>query len=187
MRPYAAIVQIDFAVTVDLVGQSGRPPSPDLAARITRAYKLRQQPVEPRQRELSGVSFCDGQDDFPQLSRFCWSVCRVSHTARIIELQGRNGRNRRHHYQLSRCMLPSRGFGAVGRANMIIFQTPNSAAERKRVARLEVARRLYQALVAQDPDRLITLRDGGGRVVARHDPRPEQVIQRLPHSCAHVS
>ena len=56
---------------------------------------------------------------------------------------------------------------------MIISQTPNSAAERKRVARLEVACRLYQALVAQDPDRLITLRDGG-RVVARHDPRPEQ-------------
>ena len=40
--------------------------------------------------------------------------------------------------------------------------------------RLEVARRLYRALVAQDPDRLITLRDGGGRVVARHDPQPEQ-------------
>ena len=40
--------------------------------------------------------------------------------------------------------------------------------------RLEVARRLYRALVAQDPDRLITLRDGGGRVVARYDPRPEQ-------------
>ena len=57
---------------------------------------------------------------------------------------------------------------------MIISQTPNSAAERKRVARLEVARTLYQALVAQDPDRLITLRDGGGRVVARHDLRPEQ-------------
>jgi hypothetical protein len=57
---------------------------------------------------------------------------------------------------------------------MIISQTPNSAAERKRVAQLEVARRLYQALVAQDPDRLITLRDGGARIVARHDPRPEQ-------------
>jgi hypothetical protein len=48
---------------------------------------------------------------------------------------------------------------------MIISQTPNE--EQKRVTRLEVARRLYQALVAQDPDRLITLRDGGGRVVAR--------------------
>jgi hypothetical protein len=47
---------------------------------------------------------------------------------------------------------------------MIIPQTPNSAEERKRVARLEI----------EDPDRLITLRDGGGRVVALHDPRPEQ-------------
>jgi len=26
---------------------------------------------QTRQRELSGVSFCDGQDDFSQLSRFC--------------------------------------------------------------------------------------------------------------------
>jgi hypothetical protein len=51
---------------------------------------------------------------------------------------------------------------------------PVSAAERKRVAQLEVARRLYRALIAQDPDRFITLRYGGGRVVARHDPRPEQ-------------
>jgi hypothetical protein len=42
------------------------------------------------------------------------------------------------------------------------------------VPRLEVARRLYRALVARDPDRLVTLRDGGGRVVARHDPRREQ-------------
>jgi hypothetical protein len=52
--------------------------------------------------------------------------------------------------------------------------TPVSAAERKRVARLEVARRLYKALSALDPDRVITLCDGSGRVVARHDPRPEQ-------------
>ena len=57
---------------------------------------------------------------------------------------------------------------------MVISQTPNSAEERKRVGRLEVARRLYQALIVQDPDRFITLRDGGGRVVARHDPRPEE-------------
>jgi hypothetical protein len=53
---------------------------------------------------------------------------------------------------------------------MTASQTPSSVAER----RLKIARRLYQALVAQDPDRLITLSDGGGRVVARHDPRPEQ-------------
>jgi hypothetical protein len=53
---------------------------------------------------------------------------------------------------------------------MTVSQTPSSAAER----RLAMARRLYQALVAHDPGRSITLRDGGGRVVARHDPRPEQ-------------
>jgi len=57
---------------------------------------------------------------------------------------------------------------------MTASHTPNSAAEQKRAERLDVARTLHQALVAQDPDRLITLRDGGGRVVARHDPRPEQ-------------
>jgi hypothetical protein len=56
---------------------------------------------------------------------------------------------------------------------MIIPQTPNAAEGRKRVARFKIARRLYRALVAQDPDRLITLRNDSGRVVARHDPRPE--------------
>ena len=58
---------------------------------------------------------------------------------------------------------------------MNVFKTPRSArAERKRAERLDIARRLYQALAAQDPDRVITLCDGSGRVVARHDPRPEQ-------------
>jgi hypothetical protein len=53
--------------------------------------------------------------------------------------------------------------------NMTVSQTPSSVAER----RLAIARRLYQALAAQDPDRVITLRDSSGKVVARHDPRPE--------------
>ena len=52
--------------------------------------------------------------------------------------------------------------------------TPNSTAERKRTRRHKVARRLYEQLVAQNPNRVITLRDGAGRVVARHDLRPEQ-------------
>jgi hypothetical protein len=65
---------------------------------------------------------------------------------------------------------------------MIIPETPNSAEERKRVARLKIARGLYRALVDQDPDRLITLRDGGGRVMARHDPRPEQDDPGAPAS-----
>jgi glycosyltransferase involved in cell wall biosynthesis len=111
---------------------------------------------------VKGQPFTPNAKDRTLLDQAARAATRIAH------------RNRRHHYQLSRWMLPSRRFGAVGRANMIISQTPNSAEERKRVARLEVARRLYQALVAQDPDRLITLRDGGGRVVARHDPRPEQ-------------
>jgi hypothetical protein len=46
-------------------------------------------------------------------------------------------------------------------------------AERNRAKRLEIARGLYQALVAQDPDRVITLYFGS-RVLARHDLRSEQ-------------
>jgi hypothetical protein len=59
---------------------------------------------------------------------------------------------------------------------MTISQSANSVAER----RLAIARRLYQALVAQDPDRAISLCDGGGKVVARHDPPPEQRNDELP-------
>ena len=43
---------------------------------------------------FSGASFCDNQDDFSQLSRFCWSVYRVSHTEGIIELRGETGWNK---------------------------------------------------------------------------------------------
>ena len=50
---------------------------------------------------------------------------------------------------------------------------PPNAAERKRARRLEIARRLYEALLAQDPNRAITLCDGAGKVVTRHDPLPE--------------
>jgi hypothetical protein len=47
-------------------------------------------------------------------------------------------------------------------------------AERRRAERLDIAHRLYQALIAQDPNRAITLCDGEGRAVARHYPtRPE--------------
>ena len=50
----------------------------------------------------------------------------------------------------------------------------DTAAERKRARRHKVARRLYEQLVAQNPNRVITLRDSAGKVVARHDLRPEQ-------------
>jgi hypothetical protein len=55
-----------------------------------------------------------------------------------------------------------------------MIDKPSSAAERKRAERLDIARRLYGALVAQDPDRAITLCDSSGRLVARHDPRSEE-------------
>ena len=51
--------------------------------------------------------------------------------------------------------------------------TPHSAEERKRARRHRVARRLYEQLLAQNPNRLIILRDSAGKVVARHDPLPE--------------
>jgi hypothetical protein len=53
---------------------------------------------------------------------------------------------------------------------MTISPTPISVSER----RLDIARRLYQALVDQDPDRAITLCDSKGRVVTHHYPRPER-------------
>jgi hypothetical protein len=60
---------------------------------------------------------------------------------------------------------------------MNISQTPDIDAARQRVERLEIADRLYQALIAHDPNRVITLCDGEGRVVAHHDARPEQVVE----------
>jgi hypothetical protein len=61
---------------------------------------------------------------------------------------------------------------------MTSSDTQTSAAKRKR--RHKVARRLYEALVAQDPDRVITLCDGRGKVVARHDLRAEQGDPAIP-------
>ena len=54
-----------------------------------------------------------------------------------------------------------------------------SAAERKRVRRLEIARKLYEALLAQDPNRAITLCDEAGKVVARHEPLPEHDAPKI--------
>jgi hypothetical protein len=48
-----------------------------------------------------------------------------------------------------------------------------NAEERRRVRRHKIARRLYEALVAQDPNRAITLCDEAGNVLARHEPLPE--------------
>jgi hypothetical protein len=56
------------------------------------------------------------------------------------------------------------------KGNMTASQTPKSVVERRRA----IARRLYSALVAQDPGRKITLFDERGGLIARHDPVAEQ-------------
>jgi hypothetical protein len=53
-------------------------------------------------------------------------------------------------------------------------------AEREREERLDIAHRLYQALIAQDPNRAITLCDRDGRVLARYYPWPEQRAEDAP-------
>ena len=58
---------------------------------------------------------------------------------------------------------------------MKVSKTPQLVrADRTRTERLEIARRLYQALVAQDPNRVIILCTSTGKVLARHDLRHEQ-------------
>jgi hypothetical protein len=65
-----------------------------------------------------------------------------------------------------------------GGGHMTGSDTQTSAARRER--RHKVARRLYEALVDQDPDRVITLFDGRGKVMARHDLRAEQDDPQIP-------
>ena len=57
---------------------------------------------------------------------------------------------------------------------MTVSHAPSIDPDRRRAERLEIAHKLYEALLAQGPDRVITLCDGDGRVVACHRPRPEQ-------------
>jgi hypothetical protein len=58
--------------------------------------------------------------------------------------------------------------GTVGRMST---HTPGSDDDQKR---LDIARRVYKALVAQDPDRLIMLCDASGCVLARNERRPKK-------------
>ena len=71
------------------------------------------------------------------------------------------------------CVLRDRASGQWGR-NMTASDTPKSAAEQKSAERLKVARSVYDALAAQDADRVITLCDIRGKLIARHDLRPEK-------------
>jgi hypothetical protein len=70
-------------------------------------------------------------------------------------------------------LCPKDGLGAEQRgANMTASEITN-AEEQKGARRHKIARQLYEGLVAQSPNRAITLCDGAGKVIARHDPLPE--------------
>ena len=55
----------------------------------------------------------------------------------------------------------------------------SSVVEQKSAERLDVAHTVYHALVAQDADRVITLCDVRGKLIARHDPRPEESASEI--------
>jgi hypothetical protein len=122
MRPYAEILRIDFAVTVESSRSIRAAPIPRPRRPDHKNLQAEATTCRPRQRELLGVSFCGDQDDFLPLGRFCWSVCRVSHTARIIDLRGGNGWNHRHHYRLSLWVLPSRRAEHRGREQWLFLR-----------------------------------------------------------------
>jgi hypothetical protein len=50
-----------------------------------------------------------------------------------------------------------------------------TAADDMRAERLEIARRVFEALVLQDANRTITLCDSDGRVIAKHDLLPSHL------------
>jgi hypothetical protein len=53
---------------------------------------------------------------------------------------------------------------------MTVSDTPNSAADQKRAEQLDIA----HTAAAQDTDWVMTRCDIRGRLIPRHDPRPEQ-------------
>jgi hypothetical protein len=117
---------------------------------------------KPRQHLLLGVHFCDGK---------AFIGCR----GEIVVGRGISAtvaRGCRHYSNEMRSPLRPLGrgptTGAVGRMST---PKPGGDADRKR---LDIARRLYQALVAQNPDRLIMLCDGRGRVLALSERRPKE-------------
>ena len=71
-------------------------------------------------------------------------------------------------YSPSAATRPGPNHRAVGR-----ISTDASAVDADK-KRLDIARRLYKALVAQDPNRLIMLCDASGCVLARNERRPKK-------------
>jgi hypothetical protein len=139
-----------------------------------RAHKQRQQTCEPRQRSLLGVLFCDGQSVFSCYADFAGVCVAAATLLEYFRWRVERSWNEQRPYPL----VIGAPVSTSRATRMPVSNTPH--AERKRAKRLEIARRLYEELVAQDPNRMITLRDGGGKVVARHDPRLEQDAPEMP-------
>jgi hypothetical protein len=98
-------------------------------------------------------------------------MCVAGATLLVYSRPGGSRWNRRHRRRLMVWVLRSRTLEQRGGD---MTHAPSIDPERRHAERLEIARKLYQALVAQDPGRVITLCDGGGEVVAQHDRRPDQ-------------
>jgi hypothetical protein len=65
---------------------------------------------------------------------------------------------------------------------MTASDKPNSAVGQKSADRLDVAHTEHHSLVAQDADRVFTLCDVRGKLITRHDPRPEESAPEIGSS-----
>ena len=119
---------------------------------------------------MSGVLFCGVQALSPATQILLECVTQQPHCSNIPYLPEDAGTNDILVGYVPRTAWPRR---AQRRGPNMTASEISNAEERKRARRHKVARRLYEALVAQNPNRAITLCDEAGKVVARHDPVPE--------------
>ena len=119
---------------------------------------------------MSGVLFCGVQARSPATQILWECVTQQPHCSNISYLAEDAGTNDILVGYVLRTAWPLR---AQQRGSNMTTSEISNAEERKRARRHKVARRLYEALVAQNPNRGITLCDESGKVVARHDPVPE--------------
>jgi len=111
----------------------------------------------------------------PTLQDAC--VCVVSATPLEISALARLGWNKNNRNRLGELGALLEGAGHF----MTVSQTPNSSSDRKLTARLKIAWKLYKASIATNPDRVITVRDSGGRVAARTKPQDKSSGNHYRH------
>ena len=119
---------------------------------------------------MSGLLFCGDQALSPATQILLECVTQPPHWSIISDLAEDAGTNDILVGYVLSTAWPLR---AQQRGSNMTTSEISNAEERKRARRHKVARRLYEALMAQNPNRGITLCDESGKVVARHDPVPE--------------